>query len=63
MNASEFRALLQLSIAGDRAAVEAILLLYMPLINRNSVIAGRFDADCRQYILLYVVSSLKRFTI
>ena len=41
MKASEFRALLQLAISGERTAVEALISLYMPLINRYSVIDGK----------------------
>lgn len=63
MKASEFRALLQLAISGERTAVEALISLYMPLINRYSVIGGKFDDDCRQYILLHIVISLKKFVI
>ena len=44
-------------------AVEALISLYMPLINRYSVIDGKFDDDCRQYILLHIVISLKKFVI
>ena len=58
MKASEFRALLQLAISGERTAVEALISLYMPLINRYSVIDGKFDDDCRQYILAFFIKNL-----
>lgn len=63
MTPGEFRELLIRAVSGDHAAVEEILLLYMPLINRYSVIDGKFDDDCRQYILLHIVISLKKFVI
>lgn len=42
MKAEEFRTLLERAIAGDKEAVEAILLLYMPLINRHCYISNAF---------------------
>jgi len=41
--------------------VDKILWLYMPLINRNSVIDGVFDEDCRQYILLRAAEQIRKF--
>lgn len=63
MTAKEFRELLQRAIRGDCDAVEQILILYMPLINRHSMIDGRLDEDCRQYILLRVTLSISKFII
>lgn len=42
MKAEEFRTLLERATAGDKEAVEAILLLYMPLINRHCYISNAF---------------------
>lgn len=33
MNTHEFRGTLERALSGDRTALEAILLLYMPLVN------------------------------
>ena len=63
MTALEFRALLQRAVSGDNAAIELILLMYMPVINRYSVVDGKFDDDCRQYILLQISVNLKKFVI
>lgn len=63
MTASEFRMLLQSAVAGDHEAVEQILKLYMPLINKNSVIDGRLDEDCRQYILIHIALNIGKFII
>ncbi|HIS45659.1 MAG TPA: helix-turn-helix domain-containing protein [Candidatus Scatomorpha merdigallinarum] len=49
------------ALSGDRTALEAILLLYMPLINRYSRIDGELDEDLRQYILLHVVTKIGEF--
>ena len=46
-----------------RDAVEQILILYMPLINRYSMIDGQLDEDCRQYILIRITLSISKFII
>lgn len=63
MTAHEFRSLLQRAISGDNAAIELILLMYMPIINRYSVIDGKFDDDCRQYILMHIYVNVRKFVI
>lgn len=63
MNAHEFRGTLERALSGDRTALEAILLLYMPLINRHSRIDGELDEDLRQYILLHIVTKIGEFKI
>lgn len=61
MNVHEFRDTLERALSGDRTALEEILLLYMPLINRYSRIDGELDEDLRQYILLHVVTKIGEF--
>lgn len=63
MNVHEFRDTLERALSGDRTALEEILLLYMPLINRYSRIDGELDEDLRQYILLHVVTKIGEFKI
>lgn len=63
MNSREFRDTLERALSGDRTALETILLLYMPLINRYSRIDGELDEDLRQYILLHVVTKIGEFKI
>lgn len=63
MNAREFRDTLERALFGDRTALETILLLYMPLINRYSRMDGELDEDLRQYILLHVVTKIGEFKI
>ena len=63
MNTHEFRDTLERALSGDRTALETILLLYMPLINRYSRIDGELDEDLRQYILLHVVTKIGEFKI
>ena len=63
MTPGEFRELLIRAVSGDHAAVEEILLLYLPLINRYSVIIGRQADDCRQYILIHIALNVGKFII
>ena len=53
MTDNEFRLLLETAVCGDREALDSLLALYMPLINRLSSYAGNLDEDCRQYIMLH----------
>lgn len=63
MTANEFRELVRGAVAGDHDAQELILRLYMPLVNRNSIIDGRLDEDCRQYILIHIALNIGKFII
>ena len=63
MNAHEFRDTLERALSGDRTALDTILLLYMPLINRYSRIDGELDEDLRQYILLHIIMKIGEFKI
>jgi len=61
MKNDSFSELLRCAIDGDAEAADEILRLYMPLINRNSVVDGVFDEDCRQYIMLRVAGQIGKF--
>lgn len=63
MNSHEFRDTLERALSGDRTALETILLLYMPLINRYSRIDGELNEDLRQYILLHIIMKIGEFKI
>ena len=63
MNSHEFRDTLERALSGDRTALETILLLYMPLINRYSRIDNERDEDLRQYILLHIIMKIGEFKI
>lgn len=63
MKPNEFRELLTDTVAGSHDALEQILKLYMPLINKNSVIDGVLDEDCRQYILIHIALNIGKFII
>ena len=63
MNANEFRELLTRAISGDKKAIEEILCMYMPLINRYSVVDGKVDQDLKQNIMLHIYLCISKFKI
>ena len=63
MRAEEFRKILTEAVAGNHQALDSLLRLYMPLINRYSMIDGQLDEDCRQYILIRITLSISKFII
>ncbi|SCJ93303.1 Helix-turn-helix domain [uncultured Eubacterium sp.] len=46
---------------GDKLALEKLLLLYQPMIDRHSRIHGHIDEDLRQFIYLRILVNLKYF--
>ena len=63
MTKSEFAEILSLATEGDHAALDKIFELYMPLIDKHSVVDGRFDEDCKQYIMIQVALQISHFKI
>ena len=63
MTSEEFRILLERAIAGDMKAMEAILLLYMSLVDKHCYIDNMLNEDMKQYILLHIVKNLHKFQI
>ena len=61
MNSTEFHAVLQKSIRGDRVGLEQLLILYKPLIDHASMVNGKLDEDLRQEILLHLVKAIPQF--
>lgn len=61
MEAEEFKKALYNASHGDREALQILLDLYEPLINRSSMLAGSLDEDLRQYIYLKIISSISKF--
>ena len=58
MNSTEFHAVLQKAIRGDRVGLEQLLILYKPLIDHASMVNGKLDEDLRQEILLPTMKPL-----
>ncbi len=61
MNKDDFQKILEQAISGNQSALETILKLYMPLIDKNSIINGILDEDCRQWILIQVYCAIQKF--
>jgi len=58
-----FAEMLQKAILGDMDAVNEVLCLYEPLINYYSLIDGKYDEDCRQYIMEHLIKRISKFKI
>lgn len=63
MTRNEFAEILIRATEGDYTALDRIFELYMPLIDKHSVVGGRFDEDCKQYIMFQIVLQITRFKI
>lgn len=63
LSAEEFRKVLDGATAGNKNDIETIINLYLPLINRFSVINGEIDEDLRQDLMIHVVLSLPKFIL
>ncbi len=55
--------MLKKALSGNQEELEKIILLYMPLINKYSYINGKIDEDLRQYIILRILNTIKKFKI
>lgn len=63
MKPEEFRTLLQDAVSGHNDAVETILEMYLPLINNASIMNGKLDEDCRQYIMMHIFRNIRKFVL
>lgn len=63
MNREEFRLTLMEAISGSHEALEKLLKLYAPLIDKHSRVNGQIDEDLRQYILIHIALNISKFTI
>lgn len=59
----EFKNILTAAIAGDHAALEKILIMYMPMIDHQCTSEGELDEDMRQYILMRIALNISKFQI
>ena len=62
MNSTEFHAVLQKAIRGDRVGLEQLLILYKPLIDHASMVNGKLDEGLRQEILIHLVKAIPQFS-
>lgn len=63
MTSADFRLTLERAMSGDQDALEELLLLYKPLIDKHSRIQGVIDEDLRQHLLLYILLHIHEFPI
>jgi len=62
MKNKSFESVLRRVADGDHDALEQILELYMPLIDKHSHVDGHFDEDCKQYIMMRIAMQISKFT-
>lgn len=63
MSEREFREVLKGAVAGIHEDLEEVMRLYMPMINKYSVLNGQLDEDLRQYIMIHVALNISKFGI
>ena len=63
MSDTELETAIEAAISGDAQAMEAVLLQYMPLINKASMVDGCMDEDCRQQILMSLIIAIGKFSM
>ena len=51
------------AMAGNHEALEVLLKLYEPLINKHCYIDGVLDEDLRQYILVHIALTISKFPL
>lgn len=61
MKTEQFRVVLLEAIGGNQDALEQLLAMYEPLINKHSTINGMLDEDLRQYILIHIALNISKF--
>ena len=63
MKREEFAQILFAAMAGDHEALEAILKLYEPLIDKYSCINSVRDEDLKQYIWMHIALNISKFPV
>ena len=63
MTSNDFHFVLQAAIAGEHKALEKIIEMYEPLINKYCFIDGEYDEDLHQYILIRIALKISKFNI
>ena len=59
MESRKFSKVLGDAVSGNNDAIEALLLRFMPLINRKSYMDDVFDEDLRQFIMMRTAIQLQ----
>lgn len=63
MRKEEFSRILLAAVAGDHEALEEILILYTPLIEKHCYVNGVLDEDLRQYIWIHIALNINKFPV
>lgn len=63
LSAEEFRKVLEGAVAGKHSDLETLLTLYLPLINRCSVVNGEIDEDLHQYLMIHIALNISKFIL
>lgn len=58
---TRFKEIMQNAVCGDQYALQYLIEGYMPLITKHSMIDGEMDEDCRQFIIMRILSSIPNF--
>ena len=63
MKKEEFSKILLAAVAGDHEALEEILVMYVPLIEKHCYVDGKLDEDLRQYIWMHIALNINKFPV
>ena len=61
INDRDFAKILDKAVDGDITAIYEIIDIYEGLILKNSMIDGRFNQECRDYIEDGIITKIKKF--
>ena len=61
INDRDFVKILDNAVDGDITAIYEIIDIYDGLILKNSMIGGRFNQECRDYIEDRIITEIKKF--
>lgn len=57
----EFATILKKAVNGDQESIYKIINIYEPLINKFSKINGRFNQECKDYIIDNIFKYIRKF--
>ncbi len=63
MTEREFKEIINRAKQDDFNALEEVLKLYKPMIEKYSYLFGRLDEDLKQYISLRIIAGIKGFRL
>ena len=63
MGNNEFISLLSKAMANDKIAIYEIIMRYEKLIDKYCYIDGKFDEDCKSYIINKLFDAIPKFKL